>query len=258
MHQMNRLAALTLLLGLAITPATSLQATVEKLGTDRLLLTGSVNKSDTTRIAQLLAEDTHEITTLVVCARGVGTTAWETVHELSRLLEAQEINVDLLYAENAAIAIHGFKTTYRKGKQIAWKPVDVSRNTTINVNIREFTSTNGTTAVTTRTVKESLSPTVDQFDLICRARIPKEASDVGSSAATVVGKKDSFTNRQGLADEPNQYWYYTSTNGTGSWRHATSPDIVRAVERERDWAERKLTSLRRKANRPQRAAKPAK
>ena len=79
---------------------------------------------------------------------------------------------------------------------------------------------------------------------------------MGSSAASVVGKKDSFTDRKGLADEPDQYWYYTSTNGTGSWRHATNADIIRVVERERDWADRKLTSLRRKANRASRPAKP--
>ena len=257
MHQLTRLASLATLTLTMLAPGPA-SAAVERLGPDRLLLTGSITSSDTSRIAELLAEENHEIRTLVVCARGVGSTAWETVHELSRLLEDQEIEVDLLYAENAAIAIHGFKTTFRKGKQIAWKPVDIVRGKTISVNIREFIYDKGKTTVKNQTVKESLSPTVDQFDLICRARIPREASDVGSTAAAVVGKKDSFADRKGLADEPNQYWYYTSTNGSGTWRHATNPDIIRVVERERDWAERKLTSLRRKANRPQRPAKPSK
>ena len=143
MHQLSRLAAFALFLGLLTIPAPRAQGAVERLGTDRLPLTGSVSGSDVERIAELLSDPNHEISTLVVCARGVG-------------------------------------------------------------------------------------------------------------------RKDTFTDRKGVADAPDQYWYYTSTNGSGNWRHATNHDLIRVVDRERDWAERKLTSLRRQANRPARPAKPSK
>ena len=98
---------------------------------------------------------------------------------------------------------------------------------------------------------------MDAFDAVCRARIPAEAEDLGGSAALVVGRKASLTNRKGLADATNQYWYYTSTNGKGVWRHDSNTDLIKIVEDARDWAERKLKSLRKRANRPARPARPA-
>ena len=92
MPQIPRLTTL-LLLGCMLVTGHRADAMVEQLGPDRLLLTGSITRSDTNRVAELLGSEDHGIKTLVVCARGVGSTAWEAAHEHANNLKGMSVRL---------------------------------------------------------------------------------------------------------------------------------------------------------------------
>ena len=222
-------------------------ANVERLGEDRLILFGSISRSDTDRIANMLIDQQIKITEVIVNARGVGTTAWEVVHELSRLLQDYGVKVNLLYAENAAIAIQGAGLSTKQGKQIAWKPIDIRRDREIRVRVFESEYKDGKYRSTSRTISESLAPTFDRFDLVCKARVPREATDLGILASDVVGKRDDKVNRRGVRDTSGHIWFYVNTNGRGSWKHDEPQDAAALVTKQREEAQGKIDKLKRQS-----------
>jgi len=228
-------------------------AKVEDLGGGLLLLTGTINRSDVDALNEMIVRRNGNVTTLKVSARGVGITAWEAVHEMSKALDAAGIDVELLYAEDAAIAIEG-RSTKTKGSLLAWNPIDIERDTKIDVRVSTWTRNGSGTTQTSRTVTESLAPTFDRFDFVCKGRIPAEAMDIGSDPNRIVGRKDNQI--PGVRDATGHMWYYASTAGRGRWSHDESQDIRRKVEQKRKTAERRLASLRRTAERASKRQKP--
>ena len=226
--------------------ATNLTAKIEALDKDRLFLTGTIQRSDIDAVAEIMTNDDYRGKTLLVSARGTGRTAWEAVHEISKLLDANDIKVEIIYAEDAAIAIGGSKTTV-KGRLIAWNPVDISRNASMNVRVWEWTRENGKSICRHKTVSESWAPTVDRFDYLCKARIPEEAADLGDEPREVIGKEDSFTGRRGLRDETGHIWFYQRTGSRGRWSHDEAQEVRELVYKARKTAERKESLLRRTA-----------
>ena len=225
---------------------TNLTAKIEVLDKDRLFLTGTIQRSDIDAVAAIMTNDDYSGKTLLLSARGTGRNAWEAAHEISKLLDANDIKVEILYAEDAAIAIGGSKTTV-KGRLIAWNPVDISRGTSMNVRVWEGTRTPGGNTCKQRTVSESLAPTVDRFDYLCKARIPDEASDLGDEPREVIGKEDDFINRRGLRDETGHIWFYQRMGSRGRWSHDKAQDVRDLVYKARKTAERKENLLRRTA-----------
>ena len=238
---------------LALAVNSSLTAKIEVLDKDRLFLTGTIQRSDIDAVAEILTNDDYSGKTLLVSARGTGRTAWEAVHEISKLLDANDIKVEILYAEDAAIAIGGSKTTV-KGRLIAWNPVDISRGSSMDVRVWEWTRENGKSICRHKTVSESWAPTVDRFDYLCKARIPEEASDLGDEPREVIGKKDNFTGRRGLRDETGHIWFYQRTGSRGRWSHDKAQDVRDLVYKARKTAERKENLLRRTAEERRRKA----
>ena len=222
---------------------------VELLNQNKMLLTGTISRGDMQKMADLVLAEDSEIKDLVVSARGTGATSWEVVHDMSRLLADHDIKVELLYAEDAAIAIRGMGQPIRRGKQIGWKKVDIDRNKEISVRVYEREMIDGKYVATSRTDKESLASTVDQFDFICKERIPQEARELGITASEVVGEGDDFTNRKGIRDETGHVWYYVRTNGRGVWRHAEPHDITKVVEKARKSAQTAVDRLRKQNQR---------
>ena len=228
-------------------------AKVEDLGGGSLLLTGTISRSDIDALNEMIERRNGDVTTLKVSARGVGITAWEAVHEMSKALQSADIDVELIYAEDAAIAIEGRKTK-TKGSLLAWNPIDIKRDTKIDVRIATWTRTGDTTTHTTRTVSESLAPTFDRFDFVCKGRIPAEATDIGSDPNHIVGRKDDQIS--GVRDATGHMWYYESTSGRGRWSHDAAQDVRRKVEQKRKTAAKRLASLRRAADRAAKRQKP--
>ena len=225
----------------------SAHANVERLGEDKLILFGSISRGDTDQIANMLIEQQIKITEVIVNARGVGTTAWEVVHELSRLLQDYGVKVNLLYAENAAIAIQGAGLTTKRGKQIAWKPIDIRRDREIRVRVFESEYKDGKYRATSRTISESLAPTFDRFDLVCKARVPREARDLGILASEVVGKRDDKVNRKGVRDTSGHIWFFVNTNGNGRWKHDEPQDAAALVQKATKEAQADLDRMKRQA-----------
>jgi hypothetical protein len=224
--------------------APTAHANVERLGEDKLILSGSISRGDIDRIAKILIDQQVKITEVVVNARGVGSTAWEVVHELSRLLQDYGVKVNLLYAEDAAIAIQGAGLSTKQGKQIAWKPIDIRRDQEIRVRVFESTYENGVYRSTTRIVSESFAPTFDRFNMVCKARVPREARDLGIYATDVVGKHDDKVDRRGVRDTSGHIWFYVNTNGSGRWKHDEPQAAARVVQKATEDAQKKLDRLK--------------
>lgn len=230
-------------------------AKVEDLGDGSLLLTGTISRSDIDALNELIERRNGEVTTLKVSARGVGITAWEAVHEMSKALQSADVDVELLYAEDAAIAIEGRKTK-AKGSLLAWNPIDIRRDTKIEVRVSNWVRTGTQTTRTSRTVTEALTPTFDRFDFVCKGRIPAEALDIGSDPNRIVGRKDDHEDRRGVRDAIGHVWYYSSTSGRGRWSHDEAQDIRRKVEQKRKTADKRLNAIRRTAERNRQRTNP--
>lgn len=240
-------SVLAILIGIGVItrPCT---AKVVDLGDGRLLLTGTIHRGDIDALNALIEKRNGDVSTLIVSARGVGITAWEAVHEMTKALQAADIDAELLYAEDAAVAIEGRKTK-TKGSLIAWNPIDIKRATKIDVRVSTWTRSDTSVTRTERTVSEALTPTFDRFDFVCKGRIPSEALVLGSEPSQIVGRKSDQTDRPGVRDAMAHRWYYSSTSGRGRWLHDESQDVRRKVEQKRKTAEKRLNALRRTAAR---------
>ncbi|MBC22573.1 MAG: hypothetical protein CMJ32_04460 [Phycisphaerae bacterium] len=220
-------------------------AKLEVLDDKRMLLTGSISQNDINTLVEIVSADDYP-EKLLVAARGTGSNAWEVAHEMSKVLETREITVEMVYAEDAAIAIGGSKNLY-KGTLIASNPMDIDRGTTRSVRIWEWEQTANGSKATSRTVSESLTPTVDRFDMACKGRIPSEADDIGNEPHEVVGKNDKFVGRLGRRDELTHVWYYKSTRGRGKWAHDDPTEVRDMIEKARKQMDRRVQLLRRTA-----------
>ncbi|MCH2162125.1 MAG: hypothetical protein MK085_09660 [Phycisphaerales bacterium] len=251
MSMKPRLFAWPMVVGMTIAsmlaPETA-QAKLEILDNERMLLTGTINRNDIDQLVEIVTPDVYP-KTILVAAWGTGKTAWEAVHEMSKILEKRDITVEMIYAEDAAIALGGRKNVY-KGTLIAYNPVDINRNTGISTRVWEWEQTPNGRRSTSRTVTESLTPTVDRFDMACKGRIPKEASDVGNEPFEVAGKNDQFVGRKGVRDETTHVWYYKRTGSRGRWAHNDPTEVRDMIDTARKAMERRLRLIRRTAKSP--------
>lgn len=219
-------------------------AAVEVLEPGRLVLRGTIQRSDIDEIARLLP--LHESPDVLVFAWGTGETAWEVVHEMTKLLESADVTVEHHYSEDAAAAIGGRKTEF-PGTLLVTKQLDIDRDAEIPVRVW----TDDGTTWTSRTVSESLAPTIDRFDLHCKGNIPREAESLGLAPHKIAGRIDSHIDRRGLRDALNETWFYKRTGRTGRWSHEPADKLRDLIEKSRKTADRRLDMQRRAAEKRQ-------
>jgi hypothetical protein len=227
----------------------STHAAIEVLEPGRLIIRGTIQRSDIDELARLLP--VHESPDVMIFAWGTGDTAWEVVHEMSKLLEAADCTVEHHYSEDAAAAIGGMKTLF-KGTLLVTNPIDINREKEINVRVWASRPGPNGTDWTSRTVTESLAPTVDRFDLHCKGRIPQEALDIGDEPHEIAGRQDDHVNRRGLRDATGEIWFYKRTGRSGTWSHEPASDLRTLVEQQRKNSEKRLDLQRRAAEKRRR------